>query len=560
MTATNAMFCYQCEQTAKGTGCTKRGVCGKDAETARLQDLLVHATKGIAQYAHRAAGLGARDDAVDVFAVQALFVTVTNVNFDAERIADWVRRAAEVRDQAGALYEEACREAGTEPETPTGPADFQPADTMDGLLGQAEEVGIEDRLERLGPDVTGLQELTVYGLKGAAAYADHAQVLGRMDPEIFALFHELLDAVASEPTDIETLKGLAMKAGTLNYRVMELLDEAHTSTFGHPQPTQVRVTPVAGKCIAVSGHDLEDLRQLLEQTKDKGINIYTHGEMLPAHGYPELHTYPHLVGNYGGAWQRQREEFEAFPGAILMTTNCIQQPKDAYQARIFTTGLVAWPGVEHIEPGPDGKKDFAPVIEAALAAPGFAEDAPEQTITVGFGRQAVLGVADKVVEAVKSGALRHFFLIGGCDGAKPGRNYYTELAQAVPDDCVILTLACGKYRFNTLDFGTLGGLPRLLDVGQCNDAYSAIRIALALADAFDCGVNDLPLTLILSWYEQKAVAILLTLLSLGVENIKLGPTLPAFVTDPVLQALVEQFGLAPISEPQADIDAALAPA
>jgi len=560
MTPTHAMFCYQCEQTAKGTGCTKRGVCGKDADTARLQDLLVHATKGISQYAHRAAGLGARDDAVDVFTVEALFTTVTNVNFDAARVADHVRRAAEVRDQAKALYEEACREAGATPEAPTGPADFQPAETMDGLLAQGREVGIDERLERLGPDVTGLQELIVYGLKGAASYADHAQILGRLDPEAFALFHELLDAVASEPTDIGELKALAMKAGTLNYRVMELLDDAHTSTFGHPQPTQVRVTPVAGKCIAVSGHDLEDLRQLLEQTKDKGINIYTHGEMLPAHGYPQLHKYPHLVGNYGGAWQRQREEFDAFPGAILMTTNCIQQPKDGYMGRIFTTGLVAWPGVAHIGPGPDGTKDFTPVIEAALAAPGFEADAPEKTITVGFARNAVLGVADQVIEAVKSGALRHFFLIGGCDGAKPGRNYYTELAQAVPDDCVILTLGCGKYRFNKLDFRTLGGLPRLLDVGQCNDAYSAIRIALALADAFDCGVNDLPLTLILSWYEQKAVAILLTLLSLGVENIRLGPTLPAFVTDPVLQALVEQFGLAPISTPQADIDAALATA
>ena len=560
MTTTHAMFCYQCEQTAGGTGCTKRGVCGKDADTARMQDLLVHATKGISQYAHRAAQLGARDDAVDVFTVQALFTTVTNVNFDAQRIADRVRRAAEVRDQAKALYEEACRETDMEPETLAGPAAFQPADTMDGLLAQGREVGVDERLARLGPDVTGLLELTVYGAKGAAAYADHAQVLGRLDPEAFATFHELLDAVASEPTDIGTLKGLALKAGQLNYRVMELLDEAHTSTFGHPQPTAVRVTPVAGKCIAVSGHDLEDLKQLLEQTEGKGIHIYTHGEMLPAHGYPELHKYKHLVGNYGGAWQEQRKEFDAFPGAILMTTNCIQQPKDAYKGRIFTTGLVAWPGVVHIEAGPDGTKDFTPVIEAALAAPGFPADEPEKTITVGFGRNAVLGVADKVVEAVKSGALRHFFLIGGCDGAKPGRNYYTDLAQAVPDDCAILTLACGKYRFNKLDFGTIGGLPRLLDVGQCNDAYSAIRIALALAEAFDCGVNELPLTLILSWYEQKAVAILLTLLSLGVENIKLGPSLPAFVTDPVLTALVEQFGLAPISTPQADIDAALAKA
>jgi len=558
MTTTNAMFCYQCEQTAGGAGCTRRGVCGKDADTAAMQDLLVHATKGIAQYAHRAAQLGARDDAVDVFTVEALFVTVTNVNFDAERVAGWIRRAAEVRDQARALYEEACRETDAEPESPAGPAAFQPAAARDGLLAQARAVGIDDRIERLGPDVTGLQELIVYGLKGAASYADHAQILGRLDPEAFAAFHRLLDAIASEPTDVDALKALAMDAGQLNYRVMELLDEAHTSTFGHPEPTPVRVTPVAGKAIVVSGHDLEDLKQLLEQTEGTGINIYTHGEMLPAHGYPALKRFPHLVGNYGGAWQKQREEFDAFPGAILMTTNCIQQPKDTYQARIFTTGLVAWPGVEHIAPGPGGTKDFTPVIEAAQAAPGFAKDEPEHTITVGFARNAVLGVADKVIEAVKAGRIRHFFLVGGCDGAKPGRNYYTEFTQAVPDDCVILTLACGKYRFNTLDFGDIGGIPRLLDVGQCNDAYSAIRIALALADAFDCGVNDLPLTLILSWYEQKAVAILLTLLSLGVENMRLGPSLPAFVTDPVLKALVEQFNLQPITTAQADLDAALA--
>jgi len=560
MTTETAMFCYQCEQTAKGAGCTRAGVCGKDAETARLQDVLVHLVKGIGQYAHRAARLGARDDAVDVFTAEALFVTLTNVNFDAERVTEWIRRAVEVRDQARALYEEACRQTAAAPEPVGGPAAFQPAADRESLVAQGREVGIDARLERLGPDVTGLQELILYGLKGTAAYADHAQILGRLDPEAFAMMHELLDALAAEESDIERLEALAMKAGQLNYRVMELLDEANTSTFGHPEPTRVRVTPVAGKCILVSGHDLEDLRQLLEQTEGRGINVYTHGEMLPALAYPELKKFPHLVGNYGGAWQEQRKEFDAFPGAILMTTNCIQRPTDGYKDRIFTTGVVAWPGVRHIGASPDGRKDFTPVIEAALAAPGFAEDAPEQTITIGFARQAVLGVADQVIEAVKAGRIRHFFLIGGCDGAKPGRNYYTELARAVPDDCVILTLGCGKYRFNKLPFGDIGGIPRLLDVGQCNDAYSAIRIALALAEAFGCGVNELPLTLILSWFEQKAVAILLTLLSLGVKNIRLGPTLPAFVTEPVLGALVEQFGLQPITEPQADIEAALAKA
>jgi len=553
MTTETAMFCYQCEQTAKGTGCTVRGVCGKDPETAALQDLLVHAAKGIAMYAHRATRLGAQDRGVDVFVVEALFSSVTNVNFDPERVADLVFRAAGVRDKAKALYEGACRQAGDEPETLGGPAAFEPADGIDALIEQGREVGIETRIDTLGPDVTGLQELILYGLKGAAAYADHAQILDRADEAVFATFHELLNNLTVVNPTVDNLKAWAMAAGDLNLKAMEALDAANTGAYGHPEPTPVRVTPVKGKAIVVSGHDLKDLEELLKQTEGKHINVYTHGEMLPCLAYPGLKKYPHLLGNYGGAWQDQRNEFDAFPGAILMTTNCIQKPKDGYNDRIFTTGLVAWPGVRHI---PDG--DFTPVIEAALAAPGFDQDEPPKTITVGFGRNAVLGVAESIVEAVKAGQIRHFFLIGGCDGAKPARNYYTELAEAVPDDCVILTLGCGKYRFNKLDFGRIGGIPRLLDIGQCNDAYSAVQIALALAGAFDCGVNDLPLTFILSWYEQKAVAILLTLLSLGVKNIKIGPSLPAFVTPPVLDVLVKEFGLAPISDPQADIDAALA--
>jgi len=553
MTTAGTMFCYQCEQTAQGKGCTAFGVCGKDPKTAALQDLLVHATEGVAQYAHRAAGLGARDRGVDVFVVEALFTTVTNVNFDPERVAVWVRRAAEVRDRARALYEAAAKKAGQTPETLAGPAAFQPAADLDGLVRQAEGVGVRNRTEALGADLAGLQDLILFGLKGAAAYADHAQVLGQEDPAVYAGFHDLLDRLTRPKPTAADLTAWALEAGALNLRVMALLDAANTGAYGHPEPTQVRVTPRKGKAIVVSGHDLRDLEELLKQTQGKGINVYTHGEMLPAHAYPGLKKYKHLAGNYGGAWQDQRREFDAFPGAILMTTNCIQKPSDAYKGRLFTSGLVAWPGVRHI-----ADRDFAPVIDAALAAPGFAADGPDQNITVGFARQAVLGVADKVVEAVKSGAIRHFFLIGGCDGAKPGRNYYTELAQAVPEDCVILTLACGKYRFNKLDFGAIGGIPRLLDVGQCNDAYSAVQIALALADAFKCGVNDLPLTLILSWYEQKAVAILLTLLHLGVKNIRIGPSLPAFVTPPVLKVLVENFGLAPIGDPRKDIEAALA--
>jgi len=547
------MYCYQCEQTAGGQGCTRVGVCGKDGQTATLQDLLVHAAKGIAQYAHRAARLGRRDRQVDVFVIEALFATVTNVDFDPERIVDLLRQAAAVRERARELYQQAAADAGHKPETLEGPALWEAAGDLAGLVEQGEALSIAGRKVQFGEDVTGLQELITYGLKGAAAYMDHAHILGKDDPVVYATFHEALDFLTNEHPTTDELLGWALKVGELNLKVMELLDAANTETYGHPEPTTVRTTPLAGKAIVVSGHDLKDLEELLKQTEGRGVNVYTHGEMLPCHGYPGLKKYKHLVGNYGGAWQDQQKEFDAFPGAILMTTNCIQRPKDSYRDRIFTTGLVAWPGVRHIGPG----RDFSPVIEAALAAPGFYQDVPERTITVGFGHNAVLGVADKIVEAVKTGAIRHFFLIGGCDGAKSGRNYYTELAQKVPDDCVILTLACGKYRFNKLDFGQIGGIPRLLDVGQCNDAYSAVQIAAALAGAFGCGVNDLPLSLILSWYEQKAVAILLTLLHLGIRNIRLGPSLPAFVTPAVLDVLVDKFGIAPIATPEEDLQAVL---
>jgi hydroxylamine reductase len=550
------MFCYQCEETAKGTGCTLAGVCGKDPTTAALQDLLVYAAKGVAMFAHRASQMGGRDAQVDLFVVQALFSTVTNVDFDPQRLQGWLNRAATMRDLARQLYEDACRKLGETPERLDGPAAWQPASDLETLVYQGQQVGIAARKQAHGEDVTGLQELILYGLKGTAAYADHAQVLGKDDPEVYATFHAALDFLTREDPTVDELLGWAMKIGELNLKVMALLDEANTGAYGHPEPTPVRVTAVKGKAILISGHDLKDLAELLEQTEGKGINVYTHGEMLPAHAYPALKKYKHLVGNFGGAWQDQRKEFEAFPGAILMTTNCIQQPKDNYKDRIFTSGLVAWPGVQHI--GPD--RDFSPVIEAALAAPGFETDEPEKTVLVGFGHNAVLGVADKVIDAVKRGDIRHFFLVGGCDGRHAGRSYYTDFAQMVPNDCVILTLACGKYRFNKLDFGAIGGIPRLLDVGQCNDAYSAIKIATALAQAFNCGVNDLPLSMVLSWYEQKAVAILLTLLHLGIKNIRLGPALPAFVTPKALQVLVDTFGIAPITTPKRDLDAILAPA
>ncbi len=546
------MFCYQCEQTAKETGCSVHGVCGKGPETAALQDLLIHAVKGISMYAHRAAQLGERDPEADVFSVKALFTTLTNVDFDPERLQQFLLQAAEHRDNVRALYEQACEEQGITPEWLDGPAAWEPADDLNGLIAQGEDVTIENRRQALGETVTGLQELIVYGLKGAAAYADHAQILGVEDDSFYASLHGMLDYVEQKPTDIEELLGKALETGEINLKAMELLDTANTGAYGHPEPGRVRIEPRAGKAIVVSGHDLKDLKELLEQTRDTGINVYTHGEMLPAHGYPGLKKYPHFVGNYGGAWQDQREEFEDFPGAILMTTNCLMKPKDTYKDRLFTSGVVAWPDVTHI-----GDEDFSPVIEAGQQAEGFAEDGPDRSITVGFGHNAVMGVADQVIDAVKGGAVRHFFLVGGCDGAKPGRNYYTKFAEAVPDDCVILTLACGKYRFNKLEFGDIGGIPRLLDVGQCNDSYSAIQIALALSDAFDCGVNDLPLSFILSWYEQKAVAILLTLLHLGVQDIRLGPTLPAFVAPPVLEVLSDKFNIMPIGTPEEDLQAIL---
>jgi hydroxylamine reductase len=548
-----SMFCYQCEQTANGRGCDKQGVCGKDATTAALQDLLLYAVKGISQYAARARQLNVKDSAIDIFVVKALFTTVTNVNFDAARVESMIRKAATVKKNAQALYEQACQRAGRQPEKLEGPAQWDPAATSDGLLEQAVYIGILPARTSLGDDLAGLRELLIYGLKGTAAYVDHAHILGKDNDGVYAFLHEALDYAADPKPTVDRLLTLCLKCGETNLTVMEMLDAANTGAYGNPVPTSVRVTPVKGKAILVSGHDLKDLADLLEQTKGLGINVYTHGEMLPAHGYPELKKYSHLAGNYGGAWQDQAKEFDAFPGAILMTTNCIQTPRPSYKARIFTSGLVAFPGVMHI-----GDGNYKPLIDAAMAAPGFDSDAPEKSILVGFGHNAILSVADKVIAAVKAGQLKHFFLIGGCDGAKSGRNYYTQFAEAVPKDCAILTLACGKYRFNKLDFGDIGGIPRLLDCGQCNDAYSAIKVAVALAQAFGCGVNELPLSLILSWYEQKACAILLTLLHLGIKNMRLGPSLPAFVTPTVLNVLVEKFNIKPITTVESDLQAALA--
>ena len=546
------MFCYQCEQTAKGTGCDAFGVCGKDPKTAALQDLLVHLTKGVSMYARRAGALGAQDAAVDKFVIESLFTTITNVNFDPVRLEQILREGVAVRNTAKALYEAAALKAGAAPEKLTGPAVWQPAADLDGLVAQGEELVLSKELAVRGADLVGLENLILFGLKGMAAYADHARVLGIVDSKVNAFFHEALDFLTQPDLGVDALLGMALRCGEINIRVMEILDEANTCTYGHPVPTPVRINAIKGKAILVSGHDLKDLEELLKQTEGTGINIYTHGEMLPTHGYPGLKKYGHFVGNYGGAWQDQQKEFAAFPGAILMTTNCIQKPAESYKSRIFTCGLVAWPGVVHI-----ADRNFKPVIDAALASPGFPETEPEKTILVGFGRNAVLGAAPKVIELVQAGKIRHFFLIGGCDGAKSGRNYYTDLATQVPKDCVILTLACGKYRFNKLEFGDIEGIPRLLDIGQCNDAYSAVKIALALADAFKTDVNGLPLSLVLSWYEQKAVCILLSLLFLGVRNIRIGPSAPAFLTPAVFQVLHDKLNLMPITTPEQDLKAIL---
>ena len=561
------MFCIQCEQTAHGTGCTKKGVCGKDADTAAVQDLLIYATKGLSQVAHAAREQGITDNAADRFVCEGTFSTLTNVNFDAERFVPLVRRAVELRDDLKSRLNQAAegdaglwakikKAVGLAEDSaisfPEGPATFQPAADLEGMIRQGHEHGIPDDPEA-NEDIKSLKETVIYGLKGACAYADHAAILGQESEVFYAEMHRLLAATLRQDLGLEDWVQLTMDCGQANMKAMELLDAGNTGKYGHPTPTEVPLGAKKGPAICVSGHDLHDLELLLKQTEGQGIQIYTHGEMLPCHGYPELKKYPHFYGHFGTAWQNQQQEFKEFPGPILMTTNCIQKPREEYADRIYTTGLVGWPGTTHI--GAD--KDFTPLIEKALEMGGFPEDTDNGSVMVGFARTAVLGVADKVVDLVKRGKIRHFFLVGGCDGAKPGRSYYEDFVDQVPEDCVVLTLACGKFRFFDKDLGSIEGIPRLLDVGQCNDAFSAIQIAVALAQAFDCEVNELPLSMVLSWYEQKAVAILLTLLSLGIKDIRLGPTLPAFVSENVLNYLVENFDIKPISTPEEDLKAIL---
>lgn len=543
------MFCYQCEQTAGGKGCTKMGVCGKTPEIAALQDLLIYQIKGISCYAKEIVEKGENvDKSIVTFIENSLFTTLTNVNFDAdfhvEMLKESQRIKEKVRKQVGKIKND------------TDHATYNLSETKSEMLEDAKKAGIMYD-QKLDPDIRSLRQTIIYGLKGISAYGHQARELGYYDDQVDNFYIRALEATTDDTLSVEELIRWTMRTGDMSVAVMKKLDEANTTVYDNPSPHKVNVHIKKGPFIIVSGHDLRDLEMLLEQTEGKGINIYTHGEMIPSHGYPGLKKYPHLVGNFGSAWQNQQKEFDNIPGCILMTTNCLMRPRETYKDRIFTTSVVGWDGVKHIPKGKDGKKDFTEIINKALELGGYEEDQEPHEILVGFGHNATLSNAETIVNAVKDGKIRHFFLIGGCDGARPGRSYYTEFAKMVPDDCIILTLACGKYRFNKLEFGEVAGLPRLLDVGQCNDAYSAVRIATALADAFGTDVNGLPLSLIISWYEQKAVADLLALLSLGIKGIFLGPTLPAFLSPNVLQYLVDTFSLRLISTPEDDLKTCL---
>ena len=555
------MFCYQCEQTANGKGCTRLGVCGKTPEIANLQDLLIYQVKGISCYGKVLSELGHPiEKAVIAFIESVLFTTLTNVNFDAEVHVQLLQESQKIKDS---LREKVSASEGSSNlhdsdycSCHTAQAQYRLPSTKSEMLHDAPIAGIMYD-KSLDPDIRSLRQTILYGLKGISAYGHQARELGYCSDQVDSFYITALESLTDDRLTVEELIRMTMRTGEAAIEVMKVLDEANTSVYGNPSPHTVNVHIRKGPFIIVSGHDLKDLEMLLRQTEGTGINIYTHGEMLPSHGYEGLKKYPHLVGNFGGAWQDQQKQFDGIPGCILMTTNCLMRPRESYKDRIYSTNVVGWEGVKYIPKKPDGTKDFSEIIRHSLELGGFTQDVEPHEILVGFGHHATLSYADKIVQAVESGKLRHFFLIGGCDGARPGRNYYTDFAQLVPKDCMILTLACGKYRFNKMDFGEVAGLPRLLDIGQCNDVYSAIRIATALADAFNTDVNGLPLSLIISWYEQKAVADLLALLSLGIRNIYLGPELPAFLSPNVLQYLVDTFHLRKITNPEDDIKTCL---
>ena len=543
------MFCYQCEQTAGGKGCTKLGVCGKTPEIANLQDLLIYQLKGISFYARHILDSGLNvDKSVVSFIENCLFTTLTNVNFNVDDHVHLLKQSQDIKNNLKNIV------GTTDYITPS--AAYELPETKADMLRDAPMAGIMYD-KTLDPDIRSLRQTILYGLKGISAYGHQARELSYYSDNVDNFYIIALEAITDNTLTVEELIRLTLKTGDMAIEIMKKLDEANTTIYGNPSPHPVNVHIKKGPFIIVSGHDLKDLEMLLKQTEGLGINIYTHGEMLPSHGYEGLKKYKHLVGNFGGAWQDQQKQFDNLPGCILMTTNCLMRPRDTYKDRIYSTNVVVWDGIKYIEKKPDGEKDFSEIIKQSLELGGFTEEQEVKEILVGFGHEAALSHAGELVEAVKSKQIRHFFLIGGCDGARPGRSYFTDFATMVPDDCMILTLACGKYRFNKLDFGTVAGLPRLLDIGQCNDVYSAILIANALADAFDTDVNGLPLSLIVSWYEQKAVADLLALLSLGIKNIYLGPTLPAFLSPNVLQYLVDTFQLRLISNPEDDIKTCL---
>jgi hydroxylamine reductase len=550
------MFCYQCQETAKGTGCTVRGVCGKTDEVSRLQDALVWLLKGLSFYGVRARGLGITNPEADLFVAEALFATITNVNFDPARYADMADKAIELRD--GLKVQLAKQGQSSDEPLPELATWAQEQGGVEEYVGQGTLVGILSEVDDVNEDIRSLRQLLIYGLKGLAAYTDHAYVLDQQNDDLLAFMQEALLATVDE-TSVEALVGLVLRCGEMGVQAMALLDKANTSAYGNPEPTQVNIGVKPGPAILISGHDLRDLDELLQQTEGKGVNVYTHGEMLPANAYPAFKKYAHLVGNYGGSWWHQREEFEKFGGAILMTTNCIVPPKDSYIDRLFATGQAGWPGVAYIPDREKGaQKDFGPVIAKALES-GSPEPLEEGTIPAGFAHEAVLGVADKVIEAVKSGAIKRFVVMAGCDGRHKARDYFTQVAEQLPQDHVILTAGCAKYRYNKLDLGDIGGIPRVLDAGQCNDSYSLVVIAQKLAEAFGMDdINDLPVSYDIGWYEQKAVLVLLALLYLGVKHIRLGPTLPAFVSPNVLKVLVENFDIKPTATVEEDVAAIVA--
>ncbi|MFK5953812.1 MAG: hydroxylamine reductase [Desulfobacterium sp.] len=538
------MFCYQCEQTMGGKGCTKVGMCGKTAEVATLQDLLIHTLKGLALSAQAGRKVGIDDNEVNRFTCMALFSTLTNVDFDPYRFDDLIHESVDFRDTLIVKVKAASGKIDLSHDSMT----IKPRQSIEGLVQQGKQYGLMSDPDA-DPDIRSLQHMLLYGLKGVGAYTDHAGDLGEEDPKNYEFVHRGLAALTDDSLGMDALLGLVLECGQWNLRAMELLDAGNTKFYGHPVPTAVPLGVKKGKAILVSGHDMMDLAMVLKASAGKGIYVYTHGEMLPGHGYPGLkQKYPHLYGNFGSAWHSQKREFDTFPGSILMTSNCLQKPVRSYKKNIFTTGSVGWPGVAHLS-----NKNLDPLIQKALELPGFSEDVEDQKILVGFGRKAVIDIADKIVAGVKEGAIKHFFLVGGCDGVKKSRNYYTKFVEQVPKESIVMTLACGKFKFYRHELGEIAGIPRLLDVGQCNDTYSAIQIALALAKAFDTDVNGLPLSFIISWYEQKAVAILYTLLALGIRDIHLGPTLPAFVTPNILNVLVKNYNLKPISTPENDL-------